>query len=83
MRSRRRALGAGRTARILARMRLTDFWERMRAAFGEVYAPSFASDFVLAELGGRTVRQALEAGIEPADVWRAVCRAVDVPAHLR
>lgn len=55
----------------------------MRSAFGEVYAASFAHDFVLAELGERTVHQALEAGVEPADIWRAVCRAVDVPTHLQ
>lgn len=68
---------------ILTGVRLTDFWDRMRSAFGEVYAASFAHDFVLAELGERTVHQALEAGVEPADIWRAVCRAVDVPTHLQ
>ncbi|MDI2132386.1 DUF3046 domain-containing protein [Yinghuangia seranimata] len=64
-------------------MRLTDFWERMRAHFGETYADSFANDHVMAELGGRTVVQALDAGFETKDVWRAVCRAMDVPASQR
>lgn len=64
-------------------MRLTDFWARMRQHFGATYADSFARDFVIAELGGRTVVEALEQGVDTADVWRAVCRAVDVPAKLR
>ena len=64
-------------------MRLTDFWERMRAHFGETYADSFAHDHVMTELGGRTVVEALNAGYDAKDVWRAVCVAMDVPASHR
>lgn len=64
-------------------MKLTVFWERMRAQFGEGYADSFARDHVMAELGGRTVREALDSGWEAKDVWRAVCTAMDVPAGRR
>ncbi|GGU57454.1 DUF3046 domain-containing protein [Streptomyces lavendofoliae] len=64
-------------------MRLTIFWERMADHFGEVYAESFARDHVMSELGGRTVYQALDAGWEAKDVWRAVCAAMDVPADKR
>ncbi|WP_307124633.1 DUF3046 domain-containing protein [Streptomyces sp. B1I3] len=64
-------------------MRLTIFWERMADHFGETYADSFARDHVMAELGGRTVREALAAGWETKDVWRAVCSAVGVPADKR
>jgi hypothetical protein len=64
-------------------MKLTVFWERMRAHFGAAYADSFARDHVMAELGGRTVAQALDEGWEARDVWRAVCAAVDVPASNR
>ncbi|QGV78144.1 DUF3046 domain-containing protein [Streptomyces ficellus] len=64
-------------------MRLTIFWERMADHFGEGYAESFARDHVMSELGGRTVYQALDAGWEAKDVWRAVCAAVDVPADKR
>jgi len=64
-------------------MRLTDFWQRMGDHFGEAYASSFASDYVLAELGGRTVRQALDEGWEAKDVWRGVCASVDVPPEHR
>jgi hypothetical protein len=44
-------------------VRLTVFWERMRAQFGDSYADSVAKDFVLAGLGGRTVDQALADGV--------------------
>ncbi|SDO73941.1 DUF3046 domain-containing protein [Actinacidiphila guanduensis] len=64
-------------------MRLTIFWERMRAHFGETYADSFARDHVMSELGGRTVLQALDDGWEAKDVWRAVCAAMDVPQSRR
>jgi hypothetical protein len=64
-------------------VRLTVFWERMRAQFGDAYAQSVAKDFVLAELGGRTVDQALADGVDAKTVWRAVCEAFDVPERLR
>lgn len=64
-------------------MRLTEFWSRMRGRFGETYAESIAADQVLSQLGGRTVNEALTAGVEAKDVWRAVCDAFDVPARER
>ena len=64
-------------------MRLTVFWERMRAQFGETYAESVAKDQVLAELGDRTVDQALADGVDAKIVWRAVCDSFDVPQRLR
>ena len=53
-------------------MKLTEFWTRMEAHFGPGYARSWAKDTVLAELSGRTVEQALAAGDETVEVWRAV-----------
>ena len=64
-------------------MRLTVFWERMRAQFGEAYAESVAKDQVIAALGDRTVNQALVDGQDPKTVWRAVCETFDVPQRLR
>jgi hypothetical protein len=66
-------------------VRATDFWERMRAVLGAAYAESFARDQVLRDLGGRTVIEAIDAGWDVKDVWRAVVRsgAVEVPARLR
>ncbi len=63
-------------------MRLTDFWERMRDAFGP-HADSLAEMHVFSELGGRTPLQALEAGEPALKVWRAVCEAMEVPASRR
>lgn len=64
-------------------MRLTDFWHRMRAQFGDAYAESVAKDQVLAALGGRTVNQALAGGEDAKTVWLAVCETFDVPERLR
>ncbi len=64
-------------------MRLTLFWERMNAQFGEAYAQSVAKDFVLAGLGGRTVERALADGEDAKKVWRAVSDAFNVPDNLR
>jgi hypothetical protein len=64
-------------------MRLTEFWRRMRTEFGEAYAESFARDYVIAELGGRTVHQALDQGESAKDVWRAVCAAMRLPPERR
>lgn len=64
-------------------MRLTQFRELMTDEFGAVRAASVARDHVLADLGGRTVEEALEAGIDPRRVWRAVCDAYDVPSARR
>jgi hypothetical protein len=55
----------------------------MRAQFGDTYASSVAKDHVLAELGGRTVEQALADGEDAKTVWRAVAEEFDVPPSLR
>ncbi|MCA1217470.1 DUF3046 domain-containing protein [Streptomyces sp. 8L] len=64
-------------------MRLTIFWERMAEHFGPAYADSFARDHVMAELGGRTVHEALAAGWDAKDVWRAVCDVMGIPPEER
>jgi hypothetical protein len=64
-------------------VRLTTFWERMNAQFGEGYAESVAKDYVLADLGGRTINRALADGEDVKVVWRAVCESFNVPEKLR
>lgn len=66
-------------------MRLTDFWARLEQVFGPGYAGSVAHDQVIAQLGGRTIEQALAAGEETVVVWRAVVAAYPerVPVKLR
>lgn len=63
-------------------MRLTDFWERMRAEFGP-HAESLAEMHVFSQLGNRTVAEALAQGESAYDVWRAVCAGMDVPPARR
>ncbi|MFG2606969.1 DUF3046 domain-containing protein [Streptomyces sp. NPDC048514] len=64
-------------------MRLTVFWQRMTEHFGPGYAETFARDHVMAELGGHTVNEALDAGWAAKDVWRVVCTVMDVPGERR
>ncbi len=64
-------------------MRLTDFWERMERRFGPSYAHSLAQDHVLSALGGRTINQALAAGVDAKRVWAAVCETFEVAARDR
>lgn len=64
-------------------VRRSDFWERMERHLGSAYADSWARDHVIAELDGRTVHQALEVGIDPKHVWRAVCDVLELPARER
>jgi hypothetical protein len=64
-------------------VRLSEFWRKMDEQFGPAYAQSVASDYVLALLGGRTVRQALADGEPAKTVWEAVCVAFEVPERLR
>ena len=64
-------------------MRLTEFWQRMGDELGASYAPVWASLTVLAELGGRTVDEALAQGEETKTVWRAVVTHLGLPAARR
>jgi hypothetical protein len=65
------------------RVRLTYFRELMDGEFGPARASSVSRDHVFAQLGGRTVDQALEFGIDPREVWCAVCDAYEVPRARR
>ncbi|AFR48755.1 MULTISPECIES: DUF3046 domain-containing protein [Gordonia] len=62
-------------------MRLTEFTELMTAEFGVPSADSILSDHILIDVGGRTGAQAIDDGVDPRDVWIAICRDFDVPRH--
>lgn len=64
-------------------MRTTVFRNLMAREFGEVQADMLARDHVFSALGGRTVDQALEAGLSPKEIWRTVCDAFEVPLERR
>jgi hypothetical protein len=64
-------------------MRETEFWERMREQFGPAYADAVARDQVIGGLGGRTPSDALSHGIDPKQVWLAVCEHFEIPVGNR
>ena len=55
----------------------------MDRALGESYARSWADQQVIAELDHRTVSEALDAGVPPLEVWRAVWGVLELPARDR
>ncbi len=61
------------------RMRLTEFRELVALEFGPQRGDMLVADHVLGALGGRTADQAIEAGTDPREVWRALCAEMDVP----
>jgi Protein of unknown function (DUF3046) len=60
-------------------VRLTEFQELVANQFGAVRGQSILVDHVITDLGGRTATQAIEDGVDPRDVWRALCSDFDVP----
>lgn len=64
-------------------MRHTEFWERMERHLGSSYARVWAEQFVIAALDRRTAQQALDAGVPPKQVWRAVWEVLELPVSER
>jgi hypothetical protein len=63
----------------LVAVRLTEFHELVTGQFGSVYGASVLIDHVLTSLDGRTAAQAVGDGVDPREVWRALCADFDVP----
>jgi hypothetical protein len=64
-------------------MRHSEFWERMERHLGSGYAKVWADTQVMRTLGGRTAREALDAGESPKTVWRAVHATLELPPTER
>ncbi len=64
-------------------VRHTEFWARMEQHLGASYAPVWADQFVIGDLGHRTAAEALDAGLEPKQVWRAVWQVLELPVSER
>ena len=60
-------------------MRETEFWVRMEKHLHGAYARAWADQVVLGSLGGRTVTEALDAGVPIQRVWRAVWAHLELP----
>ena len=58
-------------------------WARMSEHFGASYVRTWAGSVVLADLGDRTVMEAIADGIEFKQIWRAVWRHEELPDRLR
>ena len=59
------------------------FWQRMERQLGTGYARVWADTQVMRALGGRTAREALEAGETPKQVWFAVHQTLELPLSER
>jgi hypothetical protein len=64
-------------------MKLSEFQIAVDDEFGPGYGGVVVNDLVLEDVGGRTAREALAAGVAPRDVWLALCEATDVPPERR
>ncbi|MBK8446406.1 MAG: DUF3046 domain-containing protein [Micropruina sp.] len=64
-------------------MREAELWARLTRQFGRVQALVWAEGHVIGELGSRTVREALAAGVPCKDIWRAVWHNLELPAGDR
>lgn len=64
-------------------MRHTEFWARMERHLGPAYASVWAEQFVIGTLDHRTVQEALDAGVSPKEVWRAVHAVLELPVSER
>jgi hypothetical protein len=63
-------------------MRRSEFNRAVADEFG-ARANAVVTDLVLSKAGGRTAADAIAAGVDPREVWLAVCEELDVPAERR
>ncbi|WP_394551658.1 DUF3046 domain-containing protein [Agromyces sp. MMS24-JH15] len=64
-------------------MKLSEFRIALAGEFGAAYGEVVLGDVALEAFGGRTAREALDAGVAPQEVWLALCAAMDVPPARR
>jgi hypothetical protein len=60
-------------------MKLSEFQRAVSDEFGASYGQALLSDLVLPDLGGRTAKEAIAAGLPARDVWIALCKEAGVP----
>jgi len=64
-------------------VREAELWRRLETTLGKVYAQAWAGQVVLSEIGGRTVIEALAAGVDRKRIWRAVWGKLELPVRDR
>ena len=55
----------------------------MSEVLPETYVASWADQVVIEDIGSRTVRDALAAGVPCKRIWRAVWKQLELPESLR
>ncbi len=63
-------------------MRRSEFNRAVAEEFG-ARANAVVNDLVLSKIGGRSAADAIGAGVDPREVWLALCEELDVPAERR
>jgi len=63
-------------------MRRSEFHRAVSDEFA-AQANAVVTDLVLSGVGGRTATDAIAAGVDPREVWLALCEELDVPAERR
>ncbi|MFE5410403.1 DUF3046 domain-containing protein [Microbacterium sp. NPDC056569] len=63
-------------------MRRSEFNRAVSDEFG-ARATAVVTDLYLSKVGGRTAAEAIDAGVDPREVWLALCEELDVPAERR
>ena len=63
-------------------MRRSEFQRAVDDEFGG-RANTIVTDLVLSRVGGRTAAEAISAGVDPREVWLALCDETDVPEARR
>lgn len=64
-------------------MRNRELTDLVADVLGPVEGRLLLEELVLADLGDRTGAAALAAGVEPRDVWHALCDALGIPDTAR
>ena len=64
-------------------MKETELWQRLESVLGAGYFRVWAMEFSLADLGNRTVNEAVADGVPSKEIWRAVWAALELPPRDR
>ena len=64
-------------------MREAELWARLESVLGRDYARTWAQSVVMADLGSRTVMEALDEGLDCKKIWRAAWTQLELPEKLR
>ncbi|MCL2735525.1 MAG: DUF3046 domain-containing protein [Propionibacteriaceae bacterium] len=64
-------------------MREAELWSRMEEVLGAGYARAWADLVVMSDIGGRTVSEAIAAGVSFKTIWRAVWAQLELSESLR